>query len=84
MPILLTLLRSYPKPIFGKDPNKVFWSLLEDFLKTHHFSDAKIVKIPYSRNIPLAQMKGLPISHFKPNCKVAKTFKKITEEILSR
>jgi chromosome partitioning protein len=82
--IMLILLREYPANLFGKNPTKDLRSLLHDFLHKDRQSQAKIFTIPYSAAVYMAQMKGVPISHYKGYSDVGRVFKKIAKEILVR
>jgi len=42
----------------------------------------KVFMIPYSDHIYESQIKGIPISHYKPRSKVAKAYKKVADEYL--
>lgn len=80
--ILCTLLRAYPARLFGKDPTKEFQGRLERFLSTHELPGTKIHVIPYSHLVYTAQVRGMPLSHFKPHCDVGRAFKKVSSEIV--
>jgi chromosome partitioning protein len=43
----------------------------------------KVFTIPYSVEVFEAQMKGLPISHWRPNCKAGLVYKKIAQEVMA-
>jgi chromosome partitioning protein len=80
--MMLVLLREYPATLFGRNPTKDLLAMLEDFLYRHEKHSTEIFTIPFSRTIYQSQMKGQPISHFKPSSDVGRTFKAITNEIL--
>jgi len=41
-----------------------------------------VYTVPYGVEVYEAQLKGMPISHYKPKCKVGVAYKKIAEEVI--
>lgn len=81
--ILMTLFRKNQYSLIN---NPINYQIKENILKSYegnNIKNSEIHSISYSKKILQAQMSGLPISHFAPNSKVSKQFKKITLKILS-
>ena len=45
--------------------------------------DRKVFMVPYSNTVLESQLRGLPISHFRPWSNIGRTFNKVTEELLN-
>ena len=41
-----------------------------------------VFAVPYSNKVHMSQVKGLPLSHFAPNSRVGRAYKKIAQEVL--
>ena len=80
--VLMVLLRESSPFVFDGGQMRDVRNLLERFLITHNMSGVEICKIPFSRKIHRAQMKGMPISHYAPHSPVGKVYKRIAKSIL--
>jgi chromosome partitioning protein len=62
--------------IAGKrDPVKEIQKGMRDFFDS-------VYTVPYGVEVYEAQLKGVPLSHYKPNCKAGVAYKKIAEEVM--
>jgi chromosome partitioning protein len=80
--IPFALLRAYPAALFGKNPTQELKDKLENFFSTNNFASTTIEVIPYSKVVYSSQIKGIPLSHYRPNSEVGRVFRKISQKIL--
>jgi len=81
--IMMILLRGYSGSIFDKGLTTEIKKMLEEFLVENLTVDVNLFTIPFSRKVFESQVKGMPLSHFAPFCKVSKVYERITKEILT-
>ncbi len=81
--VMMALLRGYSRSIFERGLSSNIKKLLKKFLTMNLTSNVKIFKIPFSRKIYKAQMKGMPISHYAPYSDVGRAYKRIAKEIVN-
>jgi chromosome partitioning protein len=81
-PLAMVLLREYPASLFGRDPTKNLWKMTQAFLLKYHMTATQIITIPYARAVYDAQVKGAPLSHYKPHSNVGRAFNTVTHEIM--
>jgi len=80
--VMMALLRGYSDSIFDWSFSSNIKKLLKKFLAWNLISSVKIFKIPFSRKIYKAQIRGMPISHYAPYSKVGRAYKKIAKQIV--
>ena len=62
-------------------------AILETEIENIHLAPATLdligaCTVPYEADVYEAQLKGVPLSYYKPKCKAGITYKKIAEEVL--
>lgn len=62
---------------FVKNPSKEIKQGVEEIL------GKEVLTVPYSNAIYESQIKGIPVSHYKPNSRPGRAYAKIAEEILN-
>lgn len=81
--VMMVILREFATSLFDMFPTFEVRKLVKKLLLDNHMPQVKILKVPFSRNVYMAQKRGLPISHYAPFSDVGRAYKKITKEILN-
>jgi chromosome partitioning protein len=82
VPIAQVLLREYPSSLFGRDPTKKLYAMVETFLDTHHYHNVSITTIPYSRDVYASHVEGKPLARWRPHCAVGTAFARVAESLM--
>jgi chromosome partitioning protein len=56
--------------------------LTRDFMKEREWDKTKLLTVPWSSLVFDAQMKGIPISHLSPQCKVNRVYREIARDLI--
>lgn len=81
--VMMVILREFATTLFDMAPTFEVRKLVKKLLLENNMPQVKILKIPFSRNIYMAQKRGLPISHYAPFSDVGRAYKRITREIVN-
>ena len=81
--IMMVLLREYSASVFEKGLTREIENLLKEFLTANNIPSVKIFRIPFSKKVYKAQMKGIPISHYAPYSNVGRAYKRIAKEVMN-
>jgi len=82
--IMMLILRQTNSKLVPWGSTGMILKLAKEFLIRNRMSQMKILKIPYSRKINLAQMRGMPISHYAPHSSAGRGYKQIAKEIVEQ
>ena len=81
--VMMVLLRKYSASVFETGLTREIKNLLKEFLAANNIPGVKVFRIPFSRKIYKAQMKGMPISHYAPYSDVGRAYKRIAKEVMN-
>lgn len=78
------LVKEFSQSIFDWRLNRQLYKIAENNFETLGVRKKEINTVPFSKKIIEAQIRGIPISHYAPHSKVAKSYRKVACRILTR
>ena len=81
--VMMVLLREYSASVFETGLTREIKNLLKEFLAANNISSVKIFRIPFSKKVYKAQMKGMPISHYAPYSHAGRAYKRVAKEVMN-
>jgi chromosome partitioning protein len=80
--IMMTLLKVFSPSLLRNGLTKKIRKMITHYFSINGLQACTIFDVPVSKKVCLAQMHGLPISHYAPNSTVSGVYQKIAKEIL--
>jgi chromosome partitioning protein len=80
--LLMMLLRRASRAALNDHQTRRSKQWIKDFLVENSMPQVRVLRIPFSRRINEAQVKGLPLSHYAPHSGAARAFRKIAMRII--
>lgn len=80
--IRMALLKVFSSSLLQQSLTKKIQKMIIHYFSENGLQNCPIIPIPFSKKVCLAQMKGLPISHYAPSSQVGTQYQQIANTIL--